>query len=120
MHFKRYGQSIFQNLFNDEIYFIYTDKRNIDIFGEDLYRNMLFQLIKENNLYGRFNYDGDHLYNMTAKVRKQLRTFAVKSFFENVETQENFGIQIADLCAGYLNWCLENDKNINLKNLIIF
>ena len=114
----------FKNFCNGNLseitYFIWSDKKNIDIFGEDLYRNMLYKLIKENNLYGRFNYDGDHMFNLVSKVKRLLKTFGVKSFFENLETQENFGIQIADLCAGYLNWCLENKIDTKFKNIIKF
>lgn len=108
-----------KNLMNNTC-LIWCDKRNIDIFGEDLYRNMLFKLIKENNLKGKVKYDGDHLYKLADKVRVNLNIFGLKVHFENVETNINLGVQIADLCAGYLQWCLENKMDLNMKNIIKF
>lgn len=63
-------------------------------------------------------YQGTHLNRTFQKVKIFLKSKNIILNFEQAKNDENYGIQIADLWAGYINHAIKSEIDLkNIKNL---
>ena len=117
---KRKAFSDLSKDMNEYVYIIICDKNKSEIFGENLFKDMMSKLIINYNLQGKFYYDADHLTKTLHEVHSSLKLKNYKINFINSKTISNQGIQIADLYAGYARDTSSKNGNFNLKNVLYY
>ncbi len=92
------------------IFCIVCNKIKSKVFGEELFEDMLIDLIIKNKLSGKVFYDGDHLSKMLHKVSSTLKERNLKVRFINKSSTKEIGIQVSDLYAGLVKDNPDLDK----------
>ena len=117
LNFKKYADSSDYKVICRYIQkenFLNLDKTYYNI-SVEIFSNLNFK--KEEILY-----TGTHLRKMFDKVRRKIKSKNKKFIFREATEEELFGVLLADLWAGYINYSIKNNleitKNIDLLEII--
>ena len=81
---------------------------------KDIFGNLNIENKKE-----KVAYTGDHLGKMFAKLKKHLKNKNKKLTFSQAIGDELYGVTMADLWAGYINYSLKNKENLQQSKYIL-
>ncbi len=102
-----------------KVYCVYARKSKLEAGYSNLYYKISLDIFSQSiRLKESVRYTGQHMSKMLAKVKSKIRN--KKLSFKQASGDELYGVAIADLWAGYINYSIKNNleipvgRNINI------